>query len=69
MILEKKKPQIKSNNDTAVMQTMAKVAMIEPCSIDFCKLPAREKCWKAKYPAINKETIAPCWVPLSIKYK
>jgi hypothetical protein len=51
--------QIRSKPDAAVIKMMAKVATIEPWSNAFCKLPVREKCWKAKYPAINKETIAP----------
>lgn len=51
--------QIRSKPDAAVMKMMAKVATIEPWSKAFCKLPAREKCWKAIYPPINKEIIAP----------
>jgi hypothetical protein len=51
--------QIRSKPDAAVIKMMTKVATIEPWSNAFCKLPVREKCWKAKYPAINKETIAP----------
>lgn len=50
---------IRSKPDAAVMKMMAKLATIEPWSNAFCKLPAREKCWKAKYPAITKEIIAP----------
>lgn len=44
----------------------AKVATTEPWSNAFCKL-ALEKCWKAKYPAINSEIIAPSCVPLSVE--
>ena len=50
---------IKSKHGTTMIQTMAKVAMMETWSNAICKLPAREKCWKAKYPAINKERITP----------
>lgn len=42
----------------------AKVATIEPWSKDFSKL-VLEKCWKAKYTAINNETRAPSFVSLT----
>jgi alpha-mannosidase len=42
----------------------AKVAIIEPWSNDFCKL-VLEKCWKAKYTAINREITAPSFVSLA----
>jgi len=44
----------------------AKVATIEPWSNDCCKL-VLEKCWKAKYTAINNETTAPSFVCLTKK--
>lgn len=46
---------------------MAKVATIEPWSNAFCKLPAREKCWKAKYPAITNDIMEPSRVPLPME--
>ena len=46
---------------------MAMVAMIAPWSNAFCKLPVREKCWNAKYPAIANDMIAPSCVPLPMK--
>lgn len=45
---------------------IAKVATIEPWSNDCCKL-VLEKCWKAKYTAINNETTAPSLVCLTKK--
>lgn len=59
-----KPTQIRSNKDTTVLQMTAKVATIEPWSNDFSKL-VLEKCWKAKYTAINNETKAPSFVPLT----
>lgn len=40
--------QINSKIGTMVRQMMAKLATIEFRSNAFCKLPAPEKCWKAK---------------------
>lgn len=47
---------------------IAKVATIEPRSNDWFKLPMREKCWKAKYPAMTMETIAPSCFPLPMEH-
>lgn len=46
----------------------AKVETTEPWSNDFSKL-VLEKCWKAKYTAINKEITAPSFVFLAKRIK
>lgn len=51
-----------------MIEIMAKVATIEPRSNDFCKVPIREKCWKAKYAAITSEIIAPSCLPLPMEH-
>lgn len=46
---------------------MANEAITDLSSKAFRKLPAIEKCLKAKYPAMANETITPVWVPLFMK--
>jgi hypothetical protein len=52
-----------------VMQTMAKVATMEPCSKAFFRFPSREKCWNARYAAMANASMAPPWLPLSNGYR
>ena len=42
-----------------VMQVMAKVAIIDPWSNAFPIPPVLVKCWKARYAASARDTIAP----------
>ena len=55
--------QIKNKHGTTTMQSMAKVAMIEPWSNAFLK-PTRVKCWNAKNTTITKERTTPSCLPL-----
>jgi len=49
-----------------VTPIMATVARTEPFSYAFSKLPAREKCWKARKPDIAIAMIAPSCFPLQV---
>lgn len=49
---------------TATIESIAKVAMIEPWSNAPLKLPNRVKCWKARNAAMIKERATPSCLPL-----
>lgn len=53
-------------SDTTVTPIMATVARTEPFSYAFSKLPAREKCWKARKQDIAIAMIAPSCFPLQM---
>lgn len=56
----------KRRSDTTVTPIMATVVRIELFSYAFSKLPALEKCWKARKPEIAKDMIAPSCFPLQV---